>query len=49
MDRYDFTIIVYCLVCEYDQIIKEQYPIQRDDFAPALGDEEVITIEICGE
>ena len=49
MDRYDFIITVYCLVCEYYGIIKEQYPIRRGGFAPALTDEEVITIEICGE
>jgi len=49
MDRYDFIISVYCLVCESYQIIKERYPIRRGGFAPALTDEEVITIEICGE
>ena len=49
MDRYDFIINVYCLVCEYYQIIKERYRIRRGGFAPALTDEEVITIEICGE
>jgi len=46
MDRYDFIITVYCLVCEHYQIIKERYPIRRGGFAPALTDEEVITIEI---
>ena len=49
MDWYDFIISVYCLVCDYYQIIKERYPIRRGGFAPALSDEEVITIEICGE
>ncbi|MCB9101502.1 MAG: IS982 family transposase [Anaerolineales bacterium] len=49
MDRYDFIITVYCLVCKYYGIIKDQYPIRRGGFAPALTDEEVITIEICGE
>ena len=49
MDRYDFIITVYCLVCDYYQMVKEQYKIRRGGFAPALTDEEVITIEICGE
>ena len=49
MDRYDFIISVYCLVCEYYQNITERYRIRRGGFAPALTDEEVITIEICGE
>jgi len=33
MDRYDFIISVYCLVCEYYQIIKERYRIRRGGFA----------------
>lgn len=49
MDRYDFIISVYCLVCQYYRVIKERYPIRRGGVAPALSDEEVITIEICGE
>jgi hypothetical protein len=49
MDRYDFIITVLCLVCDYYQIIKEQLKLRRGGFAPALTDEEVITIEICGE
>jgi len=49
MDRYDFIITVLCLVCDYYQMIKERYPLRRGGFAPALTDEEVITIEICGE
>lgn len=49
MDRYDFIITVYCLVCQYYGIVKERYPLRRGGFAPALTDEEVITIEICGE
>lgn len=49
MDRYDFIITVYCLVCDQYQIIKAQYNLRRGGFAPALTDEEVITIEICGE
>jgi hypothetical protein len=49
MDRYDFIITVYCLVCDYYQIIKEQFKLRRGGFAPTLTDEEVMTIEICGE
>jgi hypothetical protein len=49
MDRYDFIITVLCLVCDYYQIINDQFKLRRGGFAPALSDEEVITIEICGE
>jgi hypothetical protein len=49
MNREDFIIHVYCLICnEYDEISREQR-IRRAGFAPAFTDEEVITIEICGE
>jgi hypothetical protein len=49
MDRDDCIITGYCLVCEHYQVIKESYPIRRGGFAPALTDEAVITMEICGE
>jgi len=49
MDRDDFIITVYCLVCDHYQTIQATYPVRRGGFAPALTDEEVITIEICGE
>ena len=49
MDRQDFIITVYLLVCEHYQAIKAHYPLRRGGFAPALTDEEVITIELCGE
>jgi PAS domain-containing protein len=49
MDRDEFIITVYCLVCEHYRVIKSQYPLRRGGFAPALTDEEVITMEICGE
>ena len=52
MDRDHFIIAVYCLVCQLCQTIIEALPQQRlrqGGFAPALTDEEVITIEICGE
>jgi hypothetical protein len=42
MDRDDFIITVYCLVCEHYQAIKAAYPLRRGGFAPALTDEEVI-------
>lgn len=48
MDRDTFIITVYCLVVEHYQTIKQQYPIRRGGFPPALTDEEVITMEICG-
>lgn len=49
MDHYDFIITVYCLVCDTYQKVKEQYTLRRGGIAPALTDEEVITLEICGE
>lgn len=49
MDRDDFIIAVYLLVCEHYQAIRSQYRLRRGGFAPALTDEEVITMEICGE
>ena len=49
MDRKDFIIIVYLLVCEHYQAVKARIPLRRGGFAPALTDEEVITIELCGE
>lgn len=49
MDRDHFIILVYCLVSEHYQAIQAQYPLRRGGFAPALTDEEVITMELCGE
>jgi hypothetical protein len=49
MDRDDFIIAVYLLVCEHYQAILKRYRLRRGGFAPALTDEEVITMEICGE
>lgn len=49
MDRDEFIIAVFLIVCEQYAVIKKQYGIRRGGFAPALSDEEVITIEICGE
>jgi hypothetical protein len=49
MDRDDFIIAVYLLVCEHYQAIRTKYRLRRGGFAPALTDEEVITMEICGE
>jgi hypothetical protein len=50
MSRDEFIIFVYCLVCEHFQIITNQLPpLRQRGFPPALTDEEVITIEVCGE
>lgn len=49
MTRDYFIIMVYCLVCEHYQAVIVHHPIRRRGFPPALTDEEVITIEICGE
>ena len=49
MERDTFIIMVYCLVVEQMNILRSTYRIRHGGFAPALSDEEVITIEICGE
>jgi len=49
MDRKDFIIIVYLLVCEHYRAVKACIRVRRGGFPPALTDEEVITIELCGE
>lgn len=53
MDRDDFIITVYCLVCDHYQEFQERYCTRRTlrggGFAPALSDQEVITVELCGE
>jgi hypothetical protein len=49
MDRDTFIITVYCLVVEQYRVISTQFKLRRGGFAPALTDEEVITMEICGE
>lgn len=49
MDRDEFILTVYCLVCEHYQVIKNTYPLRQGGFAPALTAEEVSTLEICGE
>jgi len=49
MDRDTFIITVFSLVSEcYAQVVT-QHPVRHGGFAPALSDEEVIAIEICGE
>ena len=48
MERDNFIIMVFCLVSEiYHQLC--QQPLRKRGFPPALSDEEVITMEICGE
>jgi hypothetical protein len=49
MDRDDFILTVSCLVCEHYAILRAAYGVRHGGFAPALTDEEVITMEICGE
>ncbi len=49
MDRDSFIISVYCLVVGTYKTVKERHPIRRGGFAPTLTDEEVITMELCGE
>lgn len=49
MNRDDFIILVYCLVGDYYRPIVSHHPIRQRGCPPALTDEEVITIEVCGE
>jgi len=49
MDRDIFIITVYCLVVEQYRFTTSAYGLRRGGFDPALTDEEVITMEICGE
>ncbi|HKG98117.1 MAG TPA: IS982 family transposase [Pyrinomonadaceae bacterium] len=48
MDRDTFIITVFCLVSELYAQVAARCPVRRGGFAPALSDEEVITMEICG-
>ena len=49
MDRDTFIITVFCLVSEMYAQVTARRPVRHGGFAPALSDEELITIEICGE
>lgn len=49
MERDTFIIMIFCLVAEQLEILRKSDRIRRGGFAPALSDEEVITMEICGE
>jgi hypothetical protein len=49
MDRDTFIITVYCLVVQlYPQVVGHER-LRARGFIPELTDEEVITMEICGE
>jgi len=49
MDQDLFIITVYCLVVEHYPPLVEQYGGRRGGCPPTLTDEEVLTMEICGE
>ncbi len=49
MDRDTFIITVFCLVSELYAQVTARHVVRHGGFAPALTDEELITIEICGE
>ncbi len=49
MDRAHFIISVYCLVCEHYARVCPAATPRHGGFQPTLTDQEVITIEICGE
>lgn len=49
MDRDSFIIAVYCLVVEHYAFVTSSIKLRGAGFKPALSDEEVITMEICGE
>ena len=48
MDRDDFVIAVFLVVCEQSRAIQRHYRGRRGGFAPALTDEEVITMQTWG-
>lgn len=49
MDRDTFIITVYCLVVEHYAAVVSSFKLRGGGFKAALTDEEVITMEICGE
>jgi hypothetical protein len=49
MDRDTFIITVYCLVVEQYPHAVGRHQLRPRGCAPALTDEEVLTMEICGE
>lgn len=49
MDRDTFIITVYCLVVSHYQALTSTQSLRHGGFAPSLSDEEVLTLEICGE
>src|SRR5947207_2585128 len=48
MDRDTFIITVFCLVSKFYARVTARRAVRHGGFAPALSDEEVITMEICG-
>lgn len=48
MDREEFIITVYLLVCEHYQALVAEQPLRQRGPAPQFTDEEVITLELCG-
>jgi hypothetical protein len=49
MNRDDFIITLYCLICDEYKVIQSEQRIRKAGFAPSFTDEEVITLEVCGE
>ena len=49
LDRDSFIIAVYCLVVQHYAFVTSSIKLRGAGFKPALTDEEVITMEICGE
>jgi hypothetical protein len=48
MNREEFIISVYCLVCEHYQALFAKQRVRQRGFDPRFTDEEVLTLEICG-
>ncbi len=49
MDRDTFIIFVYCLVVEHYWALTLTRALRHGGFEPGLTDQEVITMDICGE
>lgn len=49
MNRDNFIIRTFLIVCGQYREIVQSHPIRHRGFPPKLSDEEVITMEVCGE
>lgn len=48
MNREEFIISVYCMVCEHYRALRGEQRLRQRGPTPRFTDEEVLTLEICG-